>query len=194
MAGVIAAEAAPPLQTQKSRLPKEAAFSAKSLRRRLSLLGLNIGDSGLAAAVSCYLLPTEHPYLYTIGSVLQNADDFPAVENAIYQTIEDLIHRPVAREEVAALRMGMDWSEAVETLGPPLGLPSCPAALYRAREGGFYSLVFWRDDSPVETGLEAVVHVSDSGKGILVLPAERSGTPWPEGPEGGGPVEDSRAE
>ena len=36
--------------------------------------------------------------------MLKDAEDFPAVENAVYQTIEDLIHRPVRKAEVEKAR------------------------------------------------------------------------------------------
>ena len=71
---------------------------------RSSRLYRDLIDGGLAASAGAFLLPTEHPYLYTITAVLKDAEDFPAVENAVYQTIEDLIHRPVRKAEVEKAR------------------------------------------------------------------------------------------
>ncbi len=71
---------------------------------RSSRLYRELIDSGLAASAGAYLLPSEHPYLYTVAAVLKNDEDFSAVENAVYQTIEDLIHRPVSKAEVEKAR------------------------------------------------------------------------------------------
>jgi hypothetical protein len=84
----------------------------------------------------------------------------------------------ISRDQVAKLRMGTGLSEVMETIGQPMALPSVPALPYRAKEGGFYYLVFWRGDSLQQTGLEAVVHISEAGRGVFLLPVERSGEPW----------------
>ena len=67
---------------------------------RSSRLYKDLIDGGLVAATGSFILPTEHPYLYNVWAMLKSKDDFPAVENAIYQSIEDIIHRPVKKEEL----------------------------------------------------------------------------------------------
>lgn len=71
---------------------------------RSSRLYRELIDSGLVASAGAALLPTEHPYLYSAHAVLKHEEDFPAVENALYQAIEDLIHRPVETAEVEKAR------------------------------------------------------------------------------------------
>lgn len=68
---------------------------------RSSRMYKDLIDGGLAASTGSFILPTEHPYLYNVWAILKSTDNFPAVENAIYQTIEDIIHRPVKKEELA---------------------------------------------------------------------------------------------
>jgi zinc protease len=67
---------------------------------RSSRLYKDLIDGGLAASVGSFILPTEHPYLYSTWAILKNTDDFPSVENAMYQCIEDIIHRPVKKDEL----------------------------------------------------------------------------------------------
>lgn len=82
-----------------------------------SRLYREIIDGGLAASIGAFILPTEHPYLYTIHTVLKSDEDFPAVENAIYQTIEDLIHRPVKKAELEKARTQLRSKLAFELEG-----------------------------------------------------------------------------
>jgi zinc protease len=64
-----------------------------------SRLYKEIIEANLAAAAGAALLPVEQPYLYTMWSILNSANDFDTLENAFYQAIEDLIHRPVPKNE-----------------------------------------------------------------------------------------------
>lgn len=98
---------------------------------RSSRLYKELIDSGLAAAASAYLIPTEHPYLYMAGAVLKSADDFPAVENALYQTIEDIIHRPVKKSELEKARTQLRSRLAFELEG----------ITNMAHQLGYYSIV-----------------------------------------------------
>lgn len=84
---------------------------------RSSRLYKEIIDGDLAASVGGYLLPTEHPYLYNIYAVIKAPEDFDAVENAIYQTIEDIIHRPVKKQEVEKARTQLRARLAYEQEG-----------------------------------------------------------------------------
>ena len=84
---------------------------------RSSRLYRELIDGGLAASAGAYLLPTEHPYLYTVTAVLKDSEDFTAVENAAYQTIEDLIQRPVPDAEVEKARTQLRSRIAYEQEG-----------------------------------------------------------------------------
>jgi zinc protease len=84
---------------------------------RSSRLYKDIIDGNLAASVGGFILPTEHPYLYTIYAVLNDELDFEKVENSIYQTIEDLIHRPVSKEELQKTRNQLQARLAFEVEG-----------------------------------------------------------------------------
>jgi len=93
---------------------------------RSSRLYRELIDSGLAASARAYLVPTEHPYLYAVFAVLKDAEDFPAVENAVYQTVEDLIRRPVRKAELekarAQLRSKLAFEqEGITNMGHQLG-------------------------------------------------------------------------
>lgn len=96
-----------------------------------SRLYREIIDGGLAASIGAFILPTEHPYLYTVHAVLKSAEDFPAVENAIYQTIEDLIHRPVKKAELEKARTQLRSKLAFELEG----------ITNMAHQIGFYSTI-----------------------------------------------------
>jgi zinc protease len=98
---------------------------------RSSRLYRELIDSGLAAGTGGFLLPTEHPYLYTIFAVLKSPEDFPAVENAIYQTIEDIIHRPVEKKELRKARAQLRSKLAFELEG----------ITNMAHQLGFYSII-----------------------------------------------------
>lgn len=74
-------------------------------------------ESNVAAAAGAMLLPTEHPYLYTLYGVLNSVDDFNAAEAAIFQTIEDLIHRPVDKKEFEKARTQLRGRLAFEQEG-----------------------------------------------------------------------------
>jgi zinc protease len=143
---------------------------------RSSRLYRELIDSGLAASAGAYLLPSEHPYLYTVSAVLKNEEDFPAVENAAYQTIEDLIHRPVPKAEVEKARIQLRSRLAYEQEG----------ITSMAHQLGFFATI--SDVGRYESVLDrvAVVTLDDARAAALkYLGADNRtvGRFWPQSPE-----------
>jgi zinc protease len=82
-----------------------------------SRLYKEIIESNLAAGAGAALLPTEHPYLYTLWFVLHSEQGFEAAEAAAYQAIEDIIHRPVDRKELEKAKTMLRAKLAYENEG-----------------------------------------------------------------------------
>lgn len=143
---------------------------------RSSRLYKDIIDGNLAASVGGFLLPTEHPYLYNTYAVLKSADDFEAVENAMYQTIEDLIHRPVKKAELEKARTQLRSKLAYELEG----------ITNMAHQIGFYSTIGHLERYEKALEIFASLTLEDARAAALkYLGADNRtvGQFWPQPPE-----------
>jgi zinc protease len=61
-------------------------------------------DRGLASSVSGALLPTEHPYLYTVAATVAEGQSLAAVEDALLGELARIAHDGVSEAECAKVR------------------------------------------------------------------------------------------
>jgi zinc protease len=82
-----------------------------------SRLYKDIIGANLAAAAGAALLPAEHPYLYSLWCMLHSVDAFDQTEAAVYQAVEDIIHRPVEKKELEKAKTQLRSKLAFEQEG-----------------------------------------------------------------------------
>ena len=96
---------------------------------------------------------------------------------------DNSVSDPVEREAITSLEIGMSMADAEKAIGFPGFKDSEPSALYSAKEGGYYYLVFYDPAGPAdrEVGLRYAVYfpAEDKPTGRYVLPLAKKGMPYP---------------
>jgi hypothetical protein len=82
--------------------------------------------------------------------------------------------KPVGREQIEQLKVGMTLDAADKALGKPGFLRTDAGPYYRAQEGGWYGLYANR-----ERKIGEIVYWNRDRQGIYVLPVRLRGRPYP---------------